>query len=102
GGKLVALVVPLAPLLAVMHNWVSGNFLFSWYIVYLLPGLCLLSGAGAVAMGDWTWTAIRKISRKEKSLGNVLYGSTVGGLITGTAWLVIYGYFAWPALDLLR
>ncbi len=36
----------LAGCLAFGHNRMSGNFLFSWYLIYLLPFMCLASGCG--------------------------------------------------------
>ncbi len=37
-----------APALAFLHTSFTGNFLFSWYVIYAVPGLCLLWAAAPI------------------------------------------------------
>ena len=42
---LILLAPVLSAFLAYVHTRISGNFLFSWYIIYALPSLCALLAA---------------------------------------------------------
>jgi hypothetical protein len=44
GGAIVFGFV-VAPVLAFLHTSLTGNFLFTWYVIYAVPGLCLLWAA---------------------------------------------------------
>ncbi|MFN0129336.1 MAG: glycosyltransferase family 39 protein [Verrucomicrobiales bacterium] len=49
-GRLVTLSLPLAAGLAITASMVSGAVLFSWYVLYLLPGGLVLAAAGLVTV----------------------------------------------------
>ena len=48
-GRLVVLTLPLAAFLAVAATLVGRSVLFSWYVLFLLPGVLVLGGVGTAA-----------------------------------------------------
>ena len=49
-GRLLVLTLPVAAVLAVAATLATGSVLFSWYVLYLLPGGLVLAGLGVAAV----------------------------------------------------
>jgi len=51
-GRLLALTLPLAAALAVAATLAGGTVLFTWYVLYLLPGGLVLAAAGLASLAS--------------------------------------------------
>ncbi len=64
-GKVLILIMVSSPLLAFMHNKITGHYLYPWYLIYALPALVLCV---ALAL---TWPGERRLwkgSQKKRLL----------------------------------